>query len=169
MQAIAPRGKVAHTSAAPKPADCVCRDDSGMKVRSVPPLEHVLSYKNEAVVLKFMDKLSISRKDAETLFQDVLKFLWLAAKFGRIGPTEKIDEGWHIFILFTMDYKKFCYRFFKRFLHHRPHYPTDPPDDGSLAKRAMALRDEHLGTNLGKNWEFTSLPNCREYCKCPCT
>ncbi len=37
--------------------------------------------------------------------------------------SQKIDEAWHRFILFTKDYHEFCNRFFGKYIHHGPLMP----------------------------------------------
>ena len=45
----------------------------------------------------------------------------------RIGmPSEKVDEVWHQFILFTQKYNGFCEEFLGYFLHHSPHISSTP-------------------------------------------
>ncbi len=146
-------GKVAHTSAT-------------TKVRKFPSLGRVMAYNNNAVVTRIAQELSISETQAVSLFKDTLKFLWLAGKFGRVVPSTRIDEGWHTFILFTMDYQKFCHKYFGYFLHHRPRRPEDKPDGGELRNRTHALIAEHLGDNLGENWNYHQLGkgDCDQSC-----
>jgi hypothetical protein len=37
-----------------------------------------------------------------------------------LSPSERVDEGWHNFILFTKDYADFCQSNFGHFIHHTP-------------------------------------------------
>ncbi|GIF09939.1 glycine-rich domain-containing protein [Actinoplanes siamensis] len=37
-----------------------------------------------------------------------------------IGPSELVDIGWHTFILYTVDYARFCDDVAGRFIHHVP-------------------------------------------------
>ena len=92
-------------------------------------LEEVLQYKNEAVVLRFMETWDLPRRDADDLFEQMNKWLWICAVSGTdpaaprlaISPSTKlIDEMWHTFILFTQDYVSYCERYFGRYLHHAP-------------------------------------------------
>lgn len=173
------RGKVARTSAT-KEINCTISCDlhrTGKKARGSTSLRRILRYKNEAVIVKIMSKLKLSREDAVILFEDTLRFLWLSDKFGGLAPPGPIDEGWHTLILFTMDYQKFCHKYFGRFLHHRPNRPEDPPiDKPAMTNRLHALVAEHLGDELSANWELKkkehehkccgSGGHCREYCKC---
>lgn len=37
-----------------------------------------------------------------------------------LAPSEKVDAGWHTFILYTQDYAKFCDNIAGGFIHHEP-------------------------------------------------
>lgn len=93
-------------------------------------LEEVLQYRNDAVVYRFIETWELSFEDAQDLFRETLRWLWLSA-YGTIHQTEVrelaisqslklLDEMWHTFILFTLDYQDFCERYFGFFLHHKP-------------------------------------------------
>ena len=64
-----------------------------------------------------------TREEARALFQEVKKYLVLAAR-GDARPipmfSVRVDEVWHQFVLFTAEYAEFCTRFAGRFLHHVP-------------------------------------------------
>jgi hypothetical protein len=92
-------------------------------------LEEVMQYNNEAVVLRFMETWDLPRANADDLFEQMNKWLWLNAVTATmadaprlaISPSTKLlDEMWHTFILFTVDYVSYCDRYFGRYLHHRP-------------------------------------------------
>ena len=75
--------------------------------------EEVLLYKNESIVFKFMESYNVSYEEAERLFKETLKWLWLCGyKSRKVKETGKkkpslsidssmvmIDEMWHTFIL----------------------------------------------------------------------
>ncbi len=117
-------------------------------------LAWVLKYENNAVIAKMMKEYKLSKEDAETLFKDTLTFMWLSDKYGKIMPTKVIDQCWHMFILFMMDYQKFCHKYFGRIVYHRPNRPEDKPDGGECLKRSKEIVDQHFGGNLPKNWQF---------------
>jgi hypothetical protein len=120
------------------------------------PLQEVLAYSNDAVIERYQKDLGISCDDAALLFSDVKRFLWLAAVEGVIAPPPKIDDGWHTFIIFTLDYKTFCERYFGRFMHHRPTRSTDAPDDGNAVRSTVETVKMHFGSYkaLSDNWRF---------------
>ncbi len=122
-------------------------------------LQEILSYRNEAVVARFRKKLAVSDSEAEMLFSDVKRFLWLCSVAGVISPPPQIDEGWHHFILFTQDYDDFCRKYFGYFLHHRPSRPDDVSDGGQLVRDTLSAIERHFGSisALGSNWEYPFL------------
>lgn len=107
MRTRTPGGKVAHTSA----TKC--------------SLRRTLHYRNRQVVLRLQKDLrekgqEVTFAEAEAMFKKSLRFLWRSQNGGALAPTADEDEGWHVFILYTMDYQKFCHKYFGRFIHHNP-------------------------------------------------
>ncbi len=85
-------------------------------------LEKMLQYKNENVLSRFLDIFSVSGSEAEDIFQETKKFLFLC-QLPRIYITDDlviIDEMWHNFILFTKEYHNFCQQHFGKYFHHLP-------------------------------------------------
>ncbi len=100
-------------------------------------LNEVLSYRNDKIINKFMVRFSVTKTEADELFQEMLKWLWLCAtakieRESQLPNTPKylnvhtsmtiIDEVWHIFVLHTSDYYDFCKEYFGTFVHHNPSY-----------------------------------------------
>jgi len=86
-------------------------------------------FKNDDIVHRFLETWDIPMADAEELFEDMKKWLWLCAYaeenrgkvFMGFGQSTKlIDEMWHTFILFTKEYHDFCLRYFGKYIHHEP-------------------------------------------------
>jgi hypothetical protein len=63
---------------------------------------------------------------AERIIEQALTFLLACARYpdGHLSPSEKVDVGWHAFILHTAEYAEFCERVAGRFIHHRPGNPA---------------------------------------------
>lgn len=101
-------------------------------------LSEVLTYKNDYIIHEFLRKnknLQLSFNQAELVFEDLKRFLWLLAFFKekeQINQRENltdisisdsmivIDEMWHEFILVTEHYTEFCQIYFNRYIHHPP-------------------------------------------------
>lgn len=89
------------------------------------PLREVLRHRNRAVVDRFLKELPIGEEDAEDVFRETKRWLWLLAsapghELAITTPLLVLDEMWHTFILFTRPYAEFCQRYCGRFVHHMP-------------------------------------------------
>ncbi|MCL1049518.1 hypothetical protein L2755_07790 [Shewanella abyssi] len=88
--------------------------------------ENILEYKNANVVEAFCKRYSVEESDANDIFEQMLKwFVFCTDKkssgFRNIDDsTLIIDEMWHTFILFTVDYSDFCRKYVGYYLHHQP-------------------------------------------------
>ncbi|WP_205513237.1 hypothetical protein [Longitalea arenae] len=85
-------------------------------------LAALLQYQNEDVIARFTDLFDVSETEAEAIFTETKKFLYISRQPGVFIPDELliIDEMWHNFILFTATYQEFCDRYFGAYLHHLP-------------------------------------------------
>lgn len=95
-------------------------------------LEEVMLYQNEHVVRRFMESWAVSYDEAVELFDDMKRWLWLSDYNSNHVSSENrvhmaisqsiklIDEMWHTFILFTVDYHDFCDKYLDHHIHHRP-------------------------------------------------
>lgn len=96
---------------------------------AIAQLAEVMRYRNSAVVLRFMETWDLPRAEADELFGETTRWLWLSATVSLMPDppalaisqsTKLIDEMWHTFVLFSRDYHLFCHRFFGFYLHHTP-------------------------------------------------
>jgi hypothetical protein len=98
-------------------------------------LDEVLSYRHDGVIERFIAEQGTTRAEAELLFMDVKRWLWLCHENVRerflgipgvppqmtvFATQNDMDMMWHTFILFTWDYTQFCRTYFGRFIHHFP-------------------------------------------------
>jgi hypothetical protein len=146
----------------------------------IAPLEEVLSYQNPDVVARFAVDYGVAVAQAEEIFTELKRWLWLCAERKReleagadffvvplFNEAYAIDLMWHTFLLFTEDYAAFCARYFGFFVHHRPRpesereawlakVAADP--EGARAERRASLRRvyeylyERLGPAILKKW-----------------
>ena len=131
-------------------------------------LARVLSYQNEDVLHRFRKLYDVTPAEAEELFTEVKKWLWLnnlprAVSIPVTSPMHMMDEMWHNFILLTRDYEHFCREYLGRFLHHGPtrkqdmdKHRQDPAGaqrafDKSL-RAAMAFTFDNLGEETLWKW-----------------
>ena len=136
------------------------------------PLEEVLRYQNDEVVYRFSVDHDVALADAEEIFLETKRWLWLCAaeptaKIPLLSEARAIDEMWHTFLLFTDDYARFCETHFGFFVHHFPRtraekesWEKEVAEDGdaALVKRRAHLRTayeiicDRLGTATLKKW-----------------
>jgi hypothetical protein len=141
----------------------------------MPRLDAVLTYKNPEVVSRFLSSYPIDPVDAEQIFTETLRWLWVAMldrerRGGRLFVTTSmfaIDEMWHAFLMYTADYAEFCYRFFGEYIHHQPTSNREKEraqrrwdKDPEAYKRSFARKMErqyryiaaHLGEDTLRRW-----------------
>lgn len=102
---------------------------------TIPSLEEVLEYKNDYVIHCFLRDYNLEFDEAEDIFKQTLKWLYLCAQ-SKLNPNTDIqlaitkyvviiDEMWHTFILCTRDYTDFCNHHFGMYIHHKPNSKED--------------------------------------------
>jgi hypothetical protein len=100
-------------------------------------LKEALDCEDESIVLEgFINRYKVDLEEAELIFNETKKWLWLAHKAAREEnlnlsidkPLLVIDEMWHNFILHTKSYTNYCISKFKRFIHHQPTTDTEKQD-----------------------------------------
>jgi hypothetical protein len=130
-------------------------------------LDTVLAYRNDDVVDRFCAEWEVERGEAEALFGELLRWLWLCAQpdgphLAITEPLLALDEMWHTFVLFTADYDRFCRDHFGRFLHHAPATranrdaeaalrEADPAAAAALGEARERAQYEHVLDTLGED------------------
>jgi hypothetical protein len=118
---------------------------------SVPArLEDVLAYRHPGVVRRYLKEHGGSREEAEEVFRETLKWLYLCHRTAAVPAEglacaitpdlEKIDRMWHTFLLFTRDYAEFCDRHLGMFIHHLPESEDAAEAEGEEAARSRLAR-----------------------------
>jgi hypothetical protein len=109
----------------------------------------------DRLVQRIMADHGQDRVTAERAMDQALVFLAACAENTGLplSPSQRVDIGWHMFILFTQEYSEFCQRIAGRFLHHVPEddstVPTghDRTADTLAALNATGLRvDDEMWT-----------------------
>ena len=144
-----------------------------------PTLDDVLAYSNSDVVYRFQKTYGVSREQSEDIFIQVKKWLWLSHQHRRAGigkglfidrPLIVIDEMWHNFVLFTIEYAAFCRKYFGYYIHHAPATEAEDREGKAtygalgLDERMRARKDllrpqyefiyDHLGRDTLTKWYF---------------
>ena len=108
--------------------------------------------------------MHLSEEGAAVLFEDVKKFIALCAPTSSpLGLSKRIDQAWHMFILITRDYARFCAEYCGRYIHHEPSDPFGPGKDYPLERRKSRELAKAVYGELSANWE-DSLADCTHNC-----
>lgn len=106
-------------------------------------LTELIQYRNEDVLSRFTDLFDVTEAEAEDIFTETKKFLFICRQPGVFIPDELliVDEMWHNFILFTKEYQNFCTHYFGGYLHHTPSSKAEKMQHREqLAVDAAAIR-----------------------------
>ena len=120
------------------------------------PLAAVISYENPDVVERIAREHQMDMAQAESIFRDTLRFLYLAGATDakHIAPTKNIDIGWHAFLMYTRDYAQFCEANFGKFIHHAPRRRGDAPATVNSLAITFELARRVFGPGLSDNWAY---------------
>jgi hypothetical protein len=106
------------------------------------------------------DHVVDSAEEANALFTEVKRYLVL----NQIDRTKawkmyslRVDEVWHQFVLFTVEYSSFCDKYFGHYAHHAPSNAPDPGFGHRAPEATFAeFADRYLemfGTELPNVWD----------------
>jgi hypothetical protein len=146
---------------------------------TVRSLDETLRYENDEVVHRYAVDHGVTKDDAEEIFLETKRWLWLCATEMAAKPGQKVDRipllsearvldlMWHTFLLFTRDYMEFCHTHFGFYLHHQPRLRVEKEAwdervaadrEGAVAERRKTLREayeivcDRLGQQTLKKW-----------------
>jgi hypothetical protein len=118
----------------------------------------LLAYRFPALEKKLLaEKMVDGPDEARALLDEVKKYLFLArADPGRQWPmfSRRIDEVWHQFVLFTVEYRAFSTRFFGEFVHHTAFTAPGEDERPTLTfPQFQARYQEQFGPLSGAWWD----------------
>ncbi len=135
-------------------------------------LDQIMNFQFDPLIHRMVDKYDWTEDRSRSVFEDTKRYLFLARTTSLpLIPPPDVDEVWHNFILFTVDYASFCERFLGKFIHHRPRRRDDPPTgNGFTVKDTLEVAKANFG-ELSKNWNYPgvcskSKCSCSDWCKC---
>lgn len=113
-------------------------------------LNLLLNYQNEDIISRFTDLFNLSDTEAEDIFSETKKFLYLCQLPKIFIPDELliIDEMWHNMILFTKEYHSFCEKHFGRYFHHLPATKNEKLMQQEKDKKDPALAQQEFADIL---------------------
>jgi hypothetical protein len=128
-------------------------------------LDEVLAYRHPGVIRRYAKEQQVALEEAQEVFQETLKWLYLCATGIRAGLScamtpeiGQLDEMWHTFVLFTRDYADFCERNFGFFVHHVPTEAEEEAGPVDLKKVREQLEQQYglvydvLGEDTLRRW-----------------
>ncbi|KAB2683427.1 MULTISPECIES: glycine-rich domain-containing protein [Brucella/Ochrobactrum group] len=99
-----------------------------------------MSFPMEAIIKRYRKEHNIDLKTASLHERELKRFLALAAIYDvPLGMRGPVDELWHTFIIFTVDYMNFCQTVAGRMIHH---VPTRDDEPIAFGKKSATLFDE---------------------------
>jgi hypothetical protein len=94
--------------------------------------QHALAHEPDELLLARYARLKgVSVERAAMIFLETKRFLVVGRLVGaHLAPSPEVDEMWHQWILYTMDYTDFCEKL-GGYVHHKP-IPTGSPEQPPL-------------------------------------
>jgi hypothetical protein len=97
----------------------------------------MLRYRHPGVVRRLRHELGYGGREGLAIFLDLLRFLWLSVQHHRLREAESpavaelpelkmaacwqpLDDAWHVFLLYSRDYERFCRFHFGVLIAHVP-------------------------------------------------
>lgn len=95
-------------------------------------------YTHEGVCKRFVEEHGKSLEDANRVFLEMKRFLYLSIICQQpCSPSKIIDAMWHTFLVYTAHYRGFCQSFNGSFIDHSP---SDKPEiEGYSRTREFAI------------------------------
>jgi hypothetical protein len=128
-------------------------------------LEKLNLYQNENLLFLMETRLKLSSRKAKHQFRELKKLLFLVylvqekkvsvSTFQIFHQMTELDEAWHLFILMTQDYYRFCNFVFGTYLHHQPEVPApvSSSDDAAAPIRdQISLVIKYWGSETAQAW-----------------
>jgi len=131
-------------------------------------LDLVLAYQNPLVLYKFRNQYAVSEAEAQDIFKETKKWLWLCAQQihqEKTGPRilggkplvihvgmAVIDEMWHVFVLHLREYLDFCEEFLGGIVYHSPGNPLYEQMDEDETRAQLEFIGDELDDDTLEKW-----------------
>lgn len=114
-----------------------------------------INYKNQKVVHRFSIDNEISEEEAQLIFVEMLKFLFIrsVSKQAILVPSSIVSKMWQAFILHTKDYENYCHYYLGQYIHHQ--YQTEKDNIYSYEQTKNEIKNsfKELPEEIWKNNE----------------
>lgn len=111
---------------------------------------------------KVLSEGELTRAELPVLEHEFKRFMKLVLR--EKGPLamidRRVDEFWHSFILFTPQYRKFCYEIIGFFVDHQPRTSQTPVPIGAIDNFVKAYK-KHFG-DIPELWVENLNPNLKK-------
>ncbi|VVC77152.1 hypothetical protein AQUSIP_24790 [Aquicella siphonis] len=137
----------------------------------IPDINELLSYTNAKILSRYSKNHPDSKMSGREALSELMKFIWLCCihkvelslrpydetlHFSCLIYDEmaEIDDMWHIFLLFTRDYQKFCADYLHGyFFHHDPIVSDEIPLNFEInLRRYLEYIHDKLGEETLIKW-----------------
>ena len=78
----------------------------------------------------------LTKAQVDLVFENLKCYLYLSYLKPTYLSSYIVDEAWHTFILFSRDYRNFCYKVFWKFIHHSPSISGGYANDIDLIQKS---------------------------------
>ena len=130
--------------------------------RRIADIATVIS-ENQKIVNLLIEKEGMKKSEAELLFSDTLRFLFLCSISEKsLSPNTRLDLGWHHFILNTKEYTDFCESAFGKYIHHSPFTNEDKSELKSNPYKETIEIAKSVFNELSENWYNQKCADCCE-------
>jgi hypothetical protein len=90
-------------------------------------VDEILSYELDRLLERFVADHGGTLEDAAERFESLKQFMTVCAiKPGIKVASDEIDQMWHTFLLFTIQYRDFCENWLGFFVEHEPFEEARP-------------------------------------------
>ena len=125
------------------------------------PLDEIVEYRNERVLERYVIDHGGTMSDARDRFEALKQFMIVCSvKPGIKVTSAEIDDMWHTFLLFTIQYREFCSDWLGRFIEHEPFEAAQPEYYGITRSFAHDL----FGELDARFWPAEGKADCSSGC-----
>ncbi len=116
------------------------------------------------LIARYMFKHECSNVQAQAVFNEMKKFLWVCAKHPgrRHAPSQIVDGMWHELVQFSHEYFALCRLLGVDYIHHRP---TKGADQLAYRRTRQAIAAE-FGSDDKGFWPERAAADCTGESEC---
>ncbi len=134
-----------------------------LATREIEGRAKIMAYPFDQVRKRLLKEEVVVEDQIDEAIDEFKKFLTLVLYgYEDIGMTSQaVDEVWHAFILFTIDYTRFCKDVFGFYLHHVPNIDGTVTDSGNTFRKAYREVFGKIPLIWGNSKDCSGTTNCQ--------